>query len=94
MHGPREPYMHALKRILRYVRGTLDYGLQLWPSSTTGLIAYSDVDWGDGHPLNGQAMDIVCFSVTIFYHGHLNDNRSCHVLVLKQNTEVLPMYSS
>lgn len=46
MHDPREPHLHALKRILRYVRGTLDYGLQLHPSSTTGLIAYSDADWG------------------------------------------------
>nr|GEW58790.1 ribonuclease H-like domain-containing protein [Tanacetum cinerariifolium] len=43
MHDPREPYFSALKRILRCVRGTLNYGLQL--SSTTDLVAYSDVDW-------------------------------------------------
>ncbi|GKD89388.1 ribonuclease H-like domain-containing protein [Tanacetum coccineum] len=35
----------ALKRILRYVRGTLDYGLQLYASPTTHLTAYSDADW-------------------------------------------------
>ncbi|GKB81534.1 ribonuclease H-like domain-containing protein [Tanacetum coccineum] len=35
----------TLKRILRYVRGTLDYGLQLFSSSTTDLLAYSDADW-------------------------------------------------
>ncbi|GJT48790.1 putative reverse transcriptase domain-containing protein [Tanacetum coccineum] len=29
MHDPRGPHFHALKRILRYVRGTLDHGLQL-----------------------------------------------------------------
>ena len=46
MHDPREPHFLALKRILRYVCGTLDFGLQLHPSSTTGLIAYSDADWG------------------------------------------------
>ncbi|GJV92188.1 ribonuclease H-like domain-containing protein [Tanacetum coccineum] len=45
MHDPREPHFSALKRILRYVRGTLDYGLQLFSSSTTSLVAYSDVDW-------------------------------------------------
>nr|GEV63871.1 ribonuclease H-like domain-containing protein [Tanacetum cinerariifolium] len=27
MHDPRDPYFTALKRILRYIRGTLDYGL-------------------------------------------------------------------
>ncbi|GKE38194.1 ribonuclease H-like domain-containing protein, partial [Tanacetum coccineum] len=34
-----------IKRILRYVHGTLDYGLQLFSSSTTELVAYSDADW-------------------------------------------------
>ncbi|GJR28525.1 ribonuclease H-like domain-containing protein [Tanacetum coccineum] len=45
MHDPREPHFSALKRILRYVRGTLDYGLQLFSSSATSLVAYSDADW-------------------------------------------------
>ncbi|GJT37972.1 ribonuclease H-like domain-containing protein [Tanacetum coccineum] len=45
MHDPREPHFSALKRVLRYVRGTLDYGLQLFFSSTTDLVAYSDADW-------------------------------------------------
>ncbi|GJW12072.1 ribonuclease H-like domain-containing protein [Tanacetum coccineum] len=44
MHDPRESHFSALKQILRYVRGTLDYGLQLFSSSTTDLVAYSDVD--------------------------------------------------
>ncbi|GJU36598.1 ribonuclease H-like domain-containing protein [Tanacetum coccineum] len=35
MHDPRDPHFIALKRILRYVRGTLDYGLQLHVSSTS-----------------------------------------------------------
>ncbi|GKC06883.1 ribonuclease H-like domain-containing protein [Tanacetum coccineum] len=29
MHDPREPHFAALKRILRYVRGNMDFGLQL-----------------------------------------------------------------
>ncbi|GKC08343.1 ribonuclease H-like domain-containing protein [Tanacetum coccineum] len=45
MHNPREPHLSALKRILRYVRGTLDYRLQLFSSSTINLVAYLDVDW-------------------------------------------------
>ncbi|GJX27681.1 ribonuclease H-like domain-containing protein [Tanacetum coccineum] len=44
-HDPREPHFSALKRILRYVQGTLDYGLQLFSSSTIDLVAYSDADW-------------------------------------------------
>nr|GEU36319.1 ribonuclease H-like domain-containing protein [Tanacetum cinerariifolium] len=49
MHDPRDPYFTALKRILRYVRGTLDYGLQLHVSSTTQLTAYTDADWAGFH---------------------------------------------
>ncbi|GJY24839.1 ribonuclease H-like domain-containing protein [Tanacetum coccineum] len=45
MHDPREPHFVALKRVLRYVRGTLAYGLQLYSSSTSSLVAYSDADW-------------------------------------------------
>nr|GEU28996.1 ribonuclease H-like domain-containing protein [Tanacetum cinerariifolium] len=45
MHDPWEPYFLAPKRILRYVRGTLDYGLHLFSSSPTDLVAYSNADW-------------------------------------------------
>nr|GEZ68391.1 reverse transcriptase domain-containing protein [Tanacetum cinerariifolium] len=44
MRNPREPHFSALKQILRYVRGTLDHGLQLFSSFTTSFIAYSDAD--------------------------------------------------
>ena len=45
MHDPREPHLAALKRILRYVRGTLHLGLLLRPSPATDLVVYTDVDW-------------------------------------------------
>ncbi|XP_048501601.1 uncharacterized mitochondrial protein AtMg00810-like [Beta vulgaris subsp. vulgaris] len=49
MHDPREEHMHALKRIVRYIHGTLDHGLHLYPSSTSSRISYTDADW-DGCP--------------------------------------------
>nr|GEU52714.1 ribonuclease H-like domain-containing protein [Tanacetum cinerariifolium] len=45
MHDLREPHFLALKRILRYVRSMLDFGLELYASSTISRVAYSDVDW-------------------------------------------------
>ncbi|GJT37824.1 ribonuclease H-like domain-containing protein [Tanacetum coccineum] len=45
MHDPREPHLSAMKRILRYVCGTLDHRLHLYISPTSQLIAYSDADW-------------------------------------------------
>ena len=45
MHAPTEDHFRALKRILRYVKGTIDHGLQLHKVLTHNLIAYSDADW-------------------------------------------------
>ncbi|GJX83735.1 ribonuclease H-like domain-containing protein [Tanacetum coccineum] len=59
MHDPREPHLTALKRILRYVCGTLDYGLQLYSSSTSSLVAYSDVDWA-GCPTSRRSTSGYC----------------------------------
>lgn len=46
MHDPRVDHMSALKRIIRYVQGTLDFGLYLYSSSTSTLVSYTDADWG------------------------------------------------
>ncbi|GKA76356.1 ribonuclease H-like domain-containing protein [Tanacetum coccineum] len=45
MHDPREPHLAALNRILRYVQGTLDLDLHLYPPSTISLVGYTDADW-------------------------------------------------
>ena len=45
MHDPREPHLTALKRILRYLQGTLSLGLTLRRSSPTELVVYTDADW-------------------------------------------------
>ncbi|KAK1432035.1 hypothetical protein QVD17_08921 [Tagetes erecta] len=46
MHAPREPHFNFMKRILRYLQGTIDYGIRLHASPSTSLTAYSDADWG------------------------------------------------
>nr|GEY97639.1 hypothetical protein [Tanacetum cinerariifolium] len=43
--GLQEPHFAALKRILRYVKVTLDFGLHLYASDTTSLVGYTDADW-------------------------------------------------
>ncbi|GJW00672.1 ribonuclease H-like domain-containing protein [Tanacetum coccineum] len=67
MHDPREPHFMTLKQILRYARGTLDYGLQLFLSSNTDLVAYSDADWA-GCPHYSS----LNFCVEAKYHGIAN----------------------
>ncbi|XP_068645126.1 uncharacterized mitochondrial protein AtMg00810-like [Aristolochia californica] len=46
LHSPTVDHFLAVKRILRYVKGTLHYGLTFRPSASPGsLVAYSDADW-------------------------------------------------
>ena len=45
MHDPRESHLAALKRLLCYVRGTVDYGLVLHRSPSAELVVYTDADW-------------------------------------------------
>jgi hypothetical protein len=45
MHTPQEPHLTTLKRILRYLCGSIDYGLLLRPSPTSELVVYTDADW-------------------------------------------------
>nr|XP_020148786.1 uncharacterized mitochondrial protein AtMg00810-like [Aegilops tauschii subsp. strangulata] len=45
MHAPRDVHWAAVKRILRYICGTMDLGVMLYASTNTALTAYSDADW-------------------------------------------------
>jgi hypothetical protein len=45
MHDLREQHLAAIKRILRYIKGTLSHGLQLHLSSLVSMVTYTDADW-------------------------------------------------
>nr|GEU36104.1 ribonuclease H-like domain-containing protein [Tanacetum cinerariifolium] len=59
MHDPQEPHLSAMKRVLRYLRGTTDLGLQLFRSTTSQLIAYYDADWA-GCPATRRSTSRYC----------------------------------
>ena len=45
MHAPRDCHFQLVKRILRYLRGTIKHGLQIHRSSPVLLTTYTDADW-------------------------------------------------
>jgi hypothetical protein len=45
VHDPRDSHLTAMKLILRYLRGTSDYGLLLCRSRSTDLAVYTEADW-------------------------------------------------
>jgi hypothetical protein len=45
MHDPRETHLVAVKRILRYLQGTLNLGLVIPRTAPSQLVVYTDADW-------------------------------------------------
>ncbi|XP_021990999.1 uncharacterized mitochondrial protein AtMg00810-like [Helianthus annuus] len=45
LHAPTDQHFQSVKRILRYVKGTMSYGLIFKRSKRTTILGYSDADW-------------------------------------------------
>jgi hypothetical protein len=45
MHDPHEPHLALVKRIMRYIKGSLSAGLHIGTGPVGSLTAYSDADW-------------------------------------------------
>ena len=45
MQSPKLTHWKALRKILRYIRGTLDFGLAFHPSPSLDLVGFCDADW-------------------------------------------------
>lgn len=45
MHAPSEDHWSAMKRILRYLKHTIHYGLEISRNYPMSLQAFSDADW-------------------------------------------------
>ena len=45
MQNPTQLHMKTVKRVMRYIKGTLDYGLWFRSTENPELIGYSDIDW-------------------------------------------------
>ena len=64
MHQPTTDHWHAVKRLLRYLCGTLDHGIFLRHNSPPTLHAYSDANWA------GNKDDYTSTGAYIVYLGH------------------------
>jgi hypothetical protein len=92
MHDPKTQHMTALKRIIRYIKGTSTHGLHLSPSSIEKLTSYTDADWG-GCPDTRRSTSGYCVYLgnnLVSWSAKRQPTLSL-VLVQKQNIVVLLM---
>jgi histone deacetylase 1/2 len=86
LHSPTTAHWTAVKRILRYVKGTSDVGLRIMKSSSMLISGFSDADWA-GDIDDRRSTSGLLFSMDlILYHGVLESNPQFHGRVPKLNT--------
>ena len=61
MQSPSEIHLRSVKRVLRYIQGTLDLGI-LYSRGTIQLIGYSDADWA-GSDEEMRSISGCCFTL-------------------------------
>ncbi|XP_058075831.1 secreted RxLR effector protein 161-like [Magnolia sinica] len=49
MQTPKKPHLEAVRRILRYVKGTIDLGLLYKKGGACKIVGYCDADYGGDH---------------------------------------------
>ncbi|XP_021979882.1 uncharacterized mitochondrial protein AtMg00810-like [Helianthus annuus] len=91
MHAPREPHFAFMKCILRYLQGTLDYGLRITASKSLALTAYSDAEWGGCPNTRRSTSGYYVFWETTSCLGHESVNTLYPDRVLKLNIAELLM---
>ncbi|KAI5310989.1 hypothetical protein L3X38_026278 [Prunus dulcis] len=79
MHGPSKKHFGAARRVLRYVQGTLDFGIEYESGKKAMLIGFCDSDWG------GSEDDMKSKSGYAFPFG----SRAFSWASMKQNSVVL-----
>jgi len=91
MHDPREPHLAALKRIMRYVRGTLHLGLLLRPSAQSDLVVTQTLIGRVALILTSPPPAMLSSLATISSLGPRNDRLMFPVRAPKQSIELSPM---
>jgi hypothetical protein len=90
MHDPQEPHLTAMKRIMRYLQGTLDYGLLLHRSSSSDLVVYTDADWAGCLDTRRSMSGYAVFLGTTWFPGRPSGRPSSPAPALRLSIVPLP----
>ena len=58
MTDPRSVHLIAAKHVLRYLKGTIDYGLKYDANQKINLEGYVDSDWAGSAIIGGVIQDV------------------------------------
>ncbi|XP_050936263.1 secreted RxLR effector protein 161-like [Cucumis melo] len=73
---PRISHLEAVKRILKYVHGTSDFGILYSYDTTSILVGYCNVDWADSSD-DRKSTSRGCFSLGNNFISWLSKKQNC-----------------
>jgi hypothetical protein len=79
MVDPRRVHLIAVKHVMRYLKGTMDYGLKYVVDSEISLLGYSDSDWV-GSVANQKSTLGCCFTLGSGMISWISKKQSCVAL--------------
>jgi hypothetical protein len=79
MVDPRRVQLIVVKHVIRYLKGTMYYGLEYVVNSEISLLGYSDLDWVDS-VANQKSTLGCCFTLGSGMISWINKNKSCVAL--------------
>lgn len=86
METPKSSHLMAAKRILRYIKGTIGYGLLYASSGNEALFGFSDSDWAGCYDDRKSTTGYFFFQVTQLSLGFLRSNLLLHFQLVKLST--------
>lgn len=86
MQKPRRTHLHAVKRVLRYVKVTIGLGISFKRETSLKLEGFCDVDYGGDPTSRRSTVGYVLCLVNGLFHGATSYNQQCPCRPLKPNT--------
>ena len=90
---PRHVHLIVAKHILRYLKGTFDYGFKYKENQKINLEGYVDSDW-EGSSINRKRTSRCCFSMGPGVISWFSRNHSCVALSIAEAEYVAACSSS
>ncbi|XP_071712452.1 uncharacterized mitochondrial protein AtMg00240-like [Rutidosis leptorrhynchoides] len=87
MKGPKKSHLEVVRRILRYVKGTLGRGVLFKKNGDCKLMGYCDADYAGDHETRRSTTGFVFLLGVEMFHGAVNGNLQSHYHPPKLNIE-------
>lgn len=87
MQQPREAHLKAVKHIIRYIKGTVHYGIKYKKVSGSNLMGYSDSNFTTADSEDGKTTSgIVFYYNGCPFHGNHKNNPPLHYQAVRRSS--------